>query len=74
MKYKLNIVKQIVTPIEVEAEDIMEAAYKAHALIPETDTDHGKVEYIIDTKPSASMIRWYEDKKDNKNEQKIWKY
>ena len=63
MKYKLNIVKQIVTPIEVEAEDIMEASCKAYALIPETDTDHGNVEYIIDTKPSASMIKWYKDKK-----------
>ena len=63
MKYKLNIVKKIVTPIEVEAEDIIEAAYKAHALIPETDTDHGKVEYIIDTGPSASMIKWYDEKK-----------
>lgn len=59
MKFKLNIVKQIVTPIEVEADDILEAVHKAYGLIPETDTDHGKVGYTVDATPSDSMIKWY---------------
>ena len=62
MKFKLNIVKQIVTPIEVEADDILEAVHKAYALIPETDTDHGKVGYTVDATPSDSMIKWHQEK------------
>ena len=58
MKWKLNIIKQIVTPIEVEAEDLGEALEKTWALIPEIDTDHGKVGYAVDTTPSRSLIKW----------------
>ena len=58
MKWKLNIIKQIVTPIEVEAEDLGEALEKTWALIPEIDTDHGKVGYAVDTTPSDSLIKW----------------
>ena len=58
MKWKLNIIKQIVTPIEVEAEVLGEALEKTWALIPEIDTDHGKVGYAVDTTPSRSLIKW----------------
>ena len=58
MKWKLNIIKQIVTPIEVEAENLGEALEKTWALIPEIDTDHGKVGYAVDTTPSRSLIKW----------------
>ena len=65
MKWKFNIVKKTVTPVEVEADDLGEALEKVYALIPEIDTDHGKVEYIVDTTPSKSLIKWYDDKKVN---------
>ena len=52
MKWKMNIVKNIVTPVEVEAENLGEA------LIPEIDTDHGKVGYIVDASPSDSLMNW----------------
>ena len=48
----MNIVKNIVTPVEVEAENLGEA------LIPEIDTDHGKVVYIVDACPSDSLMNW----------------
>ena len=58
MKWKMNIVKCIVTPVEVEADDLCEALEKTWALIPEIDTGHGKVGYAIDTTPSRSLIKW----------------
>lgn len=61
MKWKLNIVKQIVTPIEIEADNFAEALDKARALQTEVGTDHGSVGYFIDTTPSQSQIKWRED-------------
>ena len=61
MKWKLNIIKNIVTPVEVEADDVIDAVKKAYELIPEIDTDHGKVGYMVDTIPSQSLIKWRED-------------
>lgn len=61
MKWKLNIIKNIVTPVEVEADDVIDAVKKAYELIPEIDTDHGKVGYMVDTTPSQSLIKWRED-------------
>ena len=58
MKWKFNIVKTIVTPIELEAENFVEALSKAQTLASEVDTDHGTVNYTIDTKPSDSQIKW----------------
>ena len=55
MKWKMNIIKNVVTPVEVEADEIWEAVHKAYALIPDIDTDHGKVGYIVDTTPSDSQ-------------------
>ena len=54
----MNIVKNIVTPVEVEAENLGEAVEKAYTLIPEIDTDHGKVSYIVDACPSDSLMNW----------------
>jgi hypothetical protein len=67
MKWKLNIIKNIVTPVEVEADDLIDAVKKAYETIPEIDTDHGKVGYMVDTTPSDSQIEWYKDQKGNKN-------
>ena len=61
MKWKFNIVKQIVTPIEIEADNFAEALDKAQALQTEVDTDHGSVKYCIDTTPSQSLIKWRDD-------------
>ena len=61
MKWKLNIIKNIVTPVEVEADDVIDAVKKAYELIPEIDTDHGKVGYMVDTIPSQSLIKWRKD-------------
>ena len=58
MKWKFNIVKQIVTPIEIEADNFGEALNKARALETEIDTDHGRVAYCIDTIPSWPQITW----------------
>ena len=58
MKWKMNIIKNVVTPVEVEADDLCEALEKARALIPEIDTDHGKVGYAVDTTPSDSLMNW----------------
>lgn len=58
MKWKFNIKKEIVTPIEVEADDVMSAVEKVHDLIPQIDTDHGKISYCVDTTPSSSQINW----------------
>ena len=62
----MNIIKNVVTPVEVEADDLCEALEKARALIPEIDTDHGKVGYAVDTTPSRSLMNWYDDKKVSK--------
>ena len=61
MKWKFNIVKQIATPIEIEADNFAEALDKARALQTEVDTDHGSVGYFIDTTPSQSLIKWRKD-------------
>lgn len=61
MKWKFNIVKQIATPIEIEADNFAEALNKAYGLIPEIDMDHGKVGYMVDTSPSQSQIKWRDD-------------
>ena len=61
MKWKFNIVKQIVTSIEIDADNFAEALNKAYELIPEIDTDHGKVGYMVDTIPSQSLIKWRKD-------------
>lgn len=61
MKWKLNIIKNIVTPVEVEADDVIDAVKKAYELIPEIDTDHGSVGYRIDTTPSQSQIKRRKD-------------
>ena len=58
MKWKLNVLKTISTPIEVEADDLISAVDKAYAIIPEIDTDHGRVGYTVDTTPSDSLIKW----------------
>lgn len=42
MKWTFNVVKTIVTPIEIEAEDFADAIKKAYAQIPDVDTDHGR--------------------------------
>ena len=62
MKWKLNIVKNIVTPIEVETDDLLEAVSKAYKLIPTTDKERAKAEYMVDTTPSTDLIKWAEDK------------
>lgn len=59
MKWKFNIVKTITTPIEIDAESFSEALDKLKKLnSDEIDTDHGKVSYIIDAKPSGHLIKW----------------
>ena len=63
MKWKLNIIKKITTPIEIEAEDFVDAITKARNYIDEGDLDNGVVNVEIDTTPSASLIRWLDDKK-----------
>lgn len=63
MKWKLNIIKKITTPIEIEAGDFVDAITKARNYIDEGDLDNGVVNVEIDTTPSASLIRWLDDKK-----------
>ena len=58
MKWKLNVLKTISTPIEVEADDLISAVDKAYAIIPEIDTDRGQVGYAVDTTASDSLIKW----------------
>lgn len=58
MKWKFNIVKTITTPVEIEAESFPEALEKVKNLKYEVDTDHGKVNYLVDTTPSDSLIKW----------------
>ena len=59
MKWKFNIVKTITTPVEIEAESFPEALKKVHNLnYDEVDTDHGEVNYLVDTTPSDSLIKW----------------
>ena len=58
MKWRFNVVKTIVTPVEIEAEDFADAIKKAYALIPDIDTDHGSINYVVDTTPSDSLIPW----------------
>ena len=58
MKWKFNIVKTITTPVEIEAESFPEALDKVNNLKYEVDTDHGKVNYLVDTTPSDSLIKW----------------
>jgi len=58
MKWKLNVLKTISTPIEVEADDLISAVEKAYDIIPEIDTDHGRVGYAVDTTQSDSLIKW----------------
>ena len=66
MKFKLNIVKQIVTPIEVEADDILEAVHHFQA-----------VDYVIDVAEevlSEEVIKrlHYILKHDTKDSQLSW--
>ena len=58
MKWKFNIVKTITTPVEIDAESFPEALEKVKNLKYEVDTDHGKVNYLVDTTPSDSLIKW----------------
>jgi hypothetical protein len=58
MKWTFNVVKTIVTPIEIEAENFADAIKKAYAQIPDVDTDHGRISYMVDTTPSDSLIPW----------------
>ena len=58
MKWKFNIVKTITTPIEIEAESFLEALEKVNNLKYEVDTDYGEVNYLVDTTPSDSLIKW----------------
>ena len=58
MKWKFNIVKSITTPVEIEAESFPEALNKVSNLKYEVDTDHGEVNYLVDTTPSDSLIKW----------------
>lgn len=66
MKWKMNIIKNVVTPVEVEADDLCEALEKTRALIPENDTDHGKVGYTIDTTHRDRLLNGMMTKKVNK--------
>ena len=61
MKCKLNIIKQIVTPIEIEADDVLDAVEIAFKLIPDIDTNHGKVGYMVDTIPSSHLMNWHKE-------------
>ena len=58
MKWKLNVLKTISTPIEVEADDLISAVDKAYAIIPEINTDRGQVGYAVDTTASKDLIKW----------------
>ena len=58
MKWKFNIVKTITTPVEIEAESFPDALEMVNNLKYEVDTDHGKVNYLVDTTPSDSLIKW----------------
>ena len=58
MKWKFNIRKEIITPIEVEADNWTSAVEKVNDLIPQIDTDHGEISYCVDTTPSSSQIKW----------------
>ena len=58
MKWKFNIVKTIMTPVEIEAESFPDALEKVNNFKYEVDTDHGEVNYLVDTTPSDSIIKW----------------
>ena len=58
MKWKFNIVKTITTPVEIDAESFPDALEKVNNLKYEVDTDHGVVNYLVDTTPSDSLIKW----------------
>lgn len=48
MKKRVNIIKTITVPVEIDAEDMIDAVKQLWAMIPNLDTDSGKVEYSFD--------------------------
>lgn len=56
MKYKVRLVKSIYTPVEIEAENNMEALKKAFEMMSKTDLDHGECKYTVDFTPDENFV------------------
>ena len=60
MKFNIRLVKTIYTPVEIEAQDMMEALKKAFDMMPNTDLDHGECKFTVDFS-HCDNIKWRED-------------